>query len=123
MKRLLVAFALAVPLALFAQEYRGTISGAVTDPTGALVAGAKVTVTETQTGTKVAAVSDTGGQYTAPFLLPGDYDISVKMDGFKEAVRKAVHLGAGEHPVDRRPPGCRRCRAIGRGDRGCAAGE
>jgi len=96
---LAVAFVLAVPLAMFSQEYRGTIGGAVTDPSGAVVAGAKVTVTETQTGTRVETVSDSAGQYAAPFLSPGDYSIAVTMPGFKEFVRKGVHLGAGEHPV------------------------
>ena len=98
MKIILVSLLSLAP-ALLAQEFRGAISGAVTDPSGALVAGASVLVVETQTGTRVQAVSDTGGQYTAPFLLPGDYNISVKMDGFKEALRKAVHVGAGEHPI------------------------
>ena len=42
---LAAAFALVLPLALFSQEFRGAISGAVLDPTGASVAGAKVTVT------------------------------------------------------------------------------
>ena len=79
---LAVAFFLAVPLALFSQEYRGTISGAVTDPTGAVVAGAKVTVTETQTGTRVETVSDNAGHYPAPFLAPGDYSILVSLAGF-----------------------------------------
>ena len=94
---LAVACFWAVPLALFAQEYRGTISGSVTDPTGAVVAGAKVTVTETQTGTRVDTLSDSSGQYTAPFLAPGDYSILVRMEGFKEFVRKGFHLGAGDH--------------------------
>ena len=96
---LFVALALAVPVAMIAQEYRGTISGSVTDPTGAVVAGSKVTVTEIQTGTKVDTVSDNAGQYAAPFLTPGDYSIAVRTPGFKEFVRKGVHLGAGEHPV------------------------
>ena len=82
-----------------AQEFRGAISGAVTDATGGTIAGAKVTVTETHTNTKIEAVTESTGQYTAPFLLPGDYDIAVKMAGFKEYVRKGVHVGAGEHPV------------------------
>ncbi|HWC97272.1 MAG TPA: carboxypeptidase-like regulatory domain-containing protein, partial [Candidatus Sulfopaludibacter sp.] len=85
-----------VPAALFCQEFRGTLSGSVTDSTGAVVAGAKITVTETQTGTKVDTQSDNSGQYTAPFLLPGDYQISVKLQGFKEFIRKGVHLGAGD---------------------------
>src|SRR5664279_560030 len=93
----LVAFF--IPVALFSQEFRGTISGAVTDPSGAGIPGAKVTVTETQTGTRIPTVSDNSGQYTAAFLLPGDYDINVQAPGFKAAVRKGVHVGSGDHPV------------------------
>jgi hypothetical protein len=99
MKRSLVAVLalLLVPVALFCQEYRGTISGAVTDATGAIIGGAKVTVTEIRTGAKVETVSDTAGQYAAPFLSPGDYQIDVRVAGFKEFTRKGVHLGAGDH--------------------------
>lgn len=95
----LCALAAALPLTLFAQEFRGTISGSVTDPAGASVSGANVTVTEIQTGTKIQTVSDSSGQYTAPFLLPGDYQIVVRAPGFKETVRKGLHVGAGDHPV------------------------
>ena len=84
---------------MLGQEYRGTISGAVTDATGGTIAGAKITVTETRTNTRIEAATESTGQYTAPFLLPGDYDISARMDGFKEYVRKGIHVGAGEHPV------------------------
>ncbi len=94
----IAALALAAA-ALFAQEFRGTISGAVTDGTGLAVSGVQVTVTETHTNTRIEAVSESTGQFTAPFLLPGDYDITAKMDGFKEFVRKTIHVGAGEHPV------------------------
>ena len=100
------AFVLAVALACLAgssissaQEFRGSISGAVTDATGSMVAGAKVTVSETRTGTRTETQSDNSGHYTVPFLLPGDYDVSVRFEGFKEYVRKAIHLGAGEQPV------------------------
>ena len=76
MKLSLVAvIALSLPAAMFAQEYRGTITGSVVDQTGAMVPGAKVLVTETQTNAKIETVSDSAGQYTAPFLSPGDYDI------------------------------------------------
>ena len=99
MKRCIVAVLalLLVPAALFCQEFRGTLSGSVTDPTGAVIAGAKVTLTEIQTGTKVETASESTGQYSVPFLLPGDYQISVKLQGFKEFIRKGVHLGAGDH--------------------------
>ncbi len=83
----------------YAQEFRGTVSGLVTDVTGAAVPDATVIVTETHTGSKTQSITDSGGQYTAPFLLPGDYDISARLEGFKEYVRKAIHVGAGDHPV------------------------
>src|SRR5262245_39449946 len=82
-----------------AQEFRGTISGVVADATGSVIPGAKVLVTETKTGTKDETTTDSAGHYNVPFLLPGDYEISVKMGGFKEYVRKALHLGAGESPI------------------------
>jgi hypothetical protein len=83
----------------FAQEFRGSIIGTVTDATGSAVAGAKVTVTEINTGTKVETGTDSVGHYNAPFLLPGDYDVAVKSSGFKEFIRKGLHLGAGETPT------------------------
>jgi hypothetical protein len=97
MKLSLVAVvALFMPAAMFCQEYRGTITGSVVDQSGAMIAGAKIVVTETQTNAKIETVSDSAGQYTAPFLSPGDYDISAKIAGFKEFVRKGVHLGSGD---------------------------
>jgi hypothetical protein len=101
MKRVLALgiIALSAALSSYSQEFRGAISGVISDPTGAAVAGAKITVTEINTGTKIETVSDGSGHYNAPFLLPGDYDIAVKMSGFKEFVRKSLHLGAGENPT------------------------
>ena len=84
---------------LFAQEFRSTISGAVSDATGSGVPSAKIVVTETHTGTKIRTVTDAAGRYNAPFLLPGDYDVVVAVDGFKEFRRRSIHVGAGERPV------------------------
>ena len=95
----LVLAVLAISTALYSQEFRATISGAVTDTSGAAIAGAKVTITETNTQTKVETVSDSSGNYAVGLLLPGDYEITVRMDGFKEYVRRGVHLGAGDHPI------------------------
>jgi hypothetical protein len=95
----LVAILFALPGMLSAQEFRGTISGAVTDATGAMVAGARITVTEINTGTKIQTQSDNSGHYNAPFLLPGDYEVSAQVEGFKASTRKGIHLGAGETPV------------------------
>jgi hypothetical protein len=84
---------------LLAQESRGAISGAVTDPTAAAVAGVKVVATEVRTGTKVQTVSDSGGQYALPFLATGEYQLSATLQGFKEFIRKGIQVGAGDHPV------------------------
>jgi hypothetical protein len=92
-------FALLFPAVLFCQEFRGTISGVVSDPTGASLPGAKVTVTEIHTGTKINTVADSAGQYNAPFLLPGDYDVAVQVQGFKSFLQKGIHVGAGDHPL------------------------
>ncbi len=96
---LVAALVVTLPLALYSQEFRGTISGAVTDATGASVAGAKITVTETHTNVKTQAASESTGQYTVPFLMAGDYDVAAQMHGFKEFIRKGVHLGAGDRPT------------------------
>jgi hypothetical protein len=85
--------------AVYAQEFRGTISGQVTDPSGAPVAEAQVTVNETKTGTRQQTASNTSGGYSVPFLAPGDYDIEVTAQGFKRYVRQAVHVGAGDRAV------------------------
>ena len=68
---------------MFSQEFRAAISGTVTDPSGAGIAGAKITVTETRTGTRNQAVSDTAGKFNVLFLLPGDYDIAVQCPGLQ----------------------------------------
>ena len=93
------ALAWSFPFALFSQEFRGVISGVVTDSTGGVIMGAKITVTEEHTGTRIPAVSGSTGEYAAVFLLPGDYDIDVEMQGFKGFLRKGVHVGAGDHTV------------------------
>jgi len=82
-----------------AQEFRGTISGAVTDPTGAVVPGASVVVKEVHTGTTAQTKSDADGQYVVPFLLPGDYTITVTMPGFQTTTHSAVTLESQAHPI------------------------
>jgi hypothetical protein len=100
MKSCLVAvLTLLMPVLVFGQETRGTISGAVVDPTGAGIPAVTVTATETRTGTKASTVTDSVGQYTIPFLAPGQYEVSAAATGFKKAVRSGLELGSGGHPV------------------------
>ena len=84
---------------LNAQEYRGTFTGTVTDATGAAIAKAKITATETRTGTKSTVTSEGSGAYTIPFLAPGVYEITAEATGFKKAIRQGLTLSAGESPV------------------------
>lgn len=82
-----------------AQEFRGTISGTVTDNNGALVPGASVTVREVRTGTTNQTTSDASGQYTVPFLLPGQYTVTAKATGFADLQRTGVTLESQQHLV------------------------
>ena len=66
-----------------AQEFRGTITGAVTDPNGAAVPGATVTVKNIGTNIASTVTTNDEGSYTAPFLQPGAYTISATGNGFK----------------------------------------
>ncbi len=85
--------------AALCQEFRATVSGAVTDPTGAVIADAKITATETGTNAKTQTVSDSRGEYTIPFLAPGEYELSAEAAGFKRFVRQQIQLGPGDHPI------------------------
>ena len=96
---LIFGAALMLPECMFAQEFRGTISGTVTDTAGAVVQGASVTVRETHTGAVNHTVSDNAGQYVVPFLLPGDYTVTVSATGFQTLERKGIALQAQEHPI------------------------
>lgn len=95
----IAAFAAVFSAALFSQEFRSTISGQITDPSGAPIAGVKVTATETRTGVKTPTVTDAAGKYAMPFLAPGQYEITAQAQGFKEAMRTGLALTADEHPV------------------------
>ncbi len=95
----LVLAALLLPCALFAQEFRATISGTVNDQGGAHISGAKVVATQTATGTNTQTVSNADGQYTLPFLAPGTYSLTAEMAGFKRYSQDKIELGSGDHPV------------------------
>src|SRR5437867_6808207 len=75
---------------LKAQETRGSILGRITDPSGALVAGATITATNEATNTGSTARSNEDGNYNVPFLTPGRYTVLVEATGFKKALQKGV---------------------------------
>lgn len=81
----------------WSQDTRGTITGRVTDPSGAVIAGAAVVVTNTAMGTKATLNTSADGIYRASFLSPGTYEIEVIARGFKRVLRNGVEV----HVADR----------------------
>src|SRR5580704_18601480 len=84
--RLLLAILLSFCAISAYAQYRAGISGAVTDPQGAVVTGAKVTVTAKDTGLSQETTTDQNGVYTVNRLAPGLYNIVVEKSGFQKKV-------------------------------------
>jgi hypothetical protein len=82
-------------LAAFGQTF-GELTGTVTDPSGASVSGATVTVRNTATNQLRTVESNEAGNWTVPFLVPGVYDLEANMQGFKTATRKGLILQVGD---------------------------
>ncbi len=74
------------------QASTATIRGIVQDPTGGVLPGATITLTNTGTNAVQTTVTDGRGQYLLAGLFPGTYDMKVEMDGFKTYERKALAL-------------------------------
>ena len=72
-----------------------TLSGTVTDPTGAAVPNAKVTITSPQTGLTRATTTNDAGLYSFPQLPVGGYELSVEASGFKLSKRTGIALTVG----------------------------
>jgi hypothetical protein len=77
-----------------AQSDRGQIAGFVKDQSGAVIPGATVTITNTQTQQSQNNVTDGSGYYAFPALQPGTYNVSVELQGFKTAVTSGIRLDA-----------------------------
>src|SRR5215471_3851934 len=90
----------AVPLLvipMFSQEFRASISGQITDPSGAAVADATIKVTSVERNTVSEAVSNSRGIYLVQFLLPGEYTLDVESPGFKPYLQRGIKLEASDH--------------------------
>ncbi len=77
-------------IAAFAQSDRGTITGTVSDPAGAVVAAATVEAKNAESGTAYQAATTATGNYTLPQLPVGTYELTVSVPGFKKVVRPGV---------------------------------
>ena len=88
----LASMFLALATPLWAQKDGGAIVGVVRDPTGAVVASAKVTVTDVDRGIQVTLSTNDAGEYVASPLRIGRYTVTVEKQGFKKAVAGPVQV-------------------------------
>ena len=86
-------FLVSVPV--FSQGNTGRILGSVTDATGAVIGGVRVTVTDVDRGTSRVLVTDEAGAYNAPSLPPGTYRVGAELTGFKTVERPNIVLEVG----------------------------
>jgi hypothetical protein len=85
-------FAAALCSSAFGQTATGTIQGTVTDSSGAAVPEAKVEVRNSGTGVRYGTVSNTAGSFIQPYLIPGEYQVTVEKAGFEKHVTSAIKL-------------------------------
>jgi Carboxypeptidase regulatory-like domain/TonB dependent receptor len=74
----------------------GTVTGTITDTSGAVITNAIVTAVDTQRGTKRAAVTDSIGRYEIAGLAPATYNITAQKDGFQTTIQKNVTVNVGQ---------------------------
>lgn len=79
-----------VPQASFGQNVYGSIAGTITDPSGSMVAGATVTLTNLDTGETHNMPTTGSGEYTFVNILPGRYKVEAEKTGFKKVIRQPI---------------------------------
>ena len=93
----------ALALALFicasaadAQDFRGGITGRITDAQGGRLPGATVTATHLATNVASTATTDSDGGFSIPYLAPGAYKVTAELSGFKKAAREGIEVRIGD---------------------------
>jgi hypothetical protein len=94
-------FLLSLIFALFAgaQGYFGTVSGLITDQSGATVAGAKVTLVDQEKGFHFDGVSDAAGRYLFRSVPPGIYTVTAEAPGFVKEEKTNIRVNVSENPA------------------------
>jgi Carboxypeptidase regulatory-like domain/TonB dependent receptor-like, beta-barrel len=94
-----LALSLLISVRVSAQVTGATLSGTVTDASGAAIPNSQLSIRNVSTGVVRSVVTDGDGFYTAPNLLPGSYDVTVTASGFKTGVRSGITLTVGAQQV------------------------
>jgi hypothetical protein len=92
----IAAAVLCVTGAANAQQVFGSIYGTVTDPTGAAVPSAKVSITDQEKGTRFDTTTNVDGNYTKDRLIPGMYTVEVQGAGFRKTVSKDIRVNVDQ---------------------------
>jgi hypothetical protein len=93
---LLGVFLLAVTNLSFGQDTNASLSGTVSDPSGAVIPGANLTLTNVATGFQSKFVSDGAGEFSFNNLTPGKYDLTATASGFKQTDQKGIELAVNQ---------------------------
>jgi hypothetical protein len=96
---LLVGCLLAMPAGLLSQGYFGTVSGLVTDPSGALIPNAKVTLVDQNKGFHFDGKSDDAGRYLFRAVPPGTYTVSAEAPGFNKEAKTGIRVDINGNPA------------------------
>jgi hypothetical protein len=98
-RMLLIGLALTVCFSAsisYAQQVFGSIFGTVTDPGGAVVANAKITITDVNKGTKFEVVTDSAGNYNRGQLVPDAYTVTIQAPGFSRVISSRLEVRVDE---------------------------
>src|SRR5258708_18692876 len=91
-----LACVLSAALSASAQDFRGQISGRITDASGGRLPGVTVTATNTATNVATPTTSNGDGEFAIPFLTPSTYTVTAELSGFKKLVRHDVEVRVGD---------------------------
>src|SRR5437764_1196888 len=94
-----VALALAVASSAAGQEFRGAITGRVSDKSGGVLPGVTVTATNVATNVSSTTVTTGEGLFTIPYLTAGTYSVAAELSGFKKSVRSGIDVRIGDRLV------------------------
>src|SRR6267143_6862271 len=92
-----ICLVLLLPAMLFGQAYFGTVSGELTDASGAVVQGAPVVLTDQQKGFTFKATSDSSGRYLFRSIPPGVYLVSAEVKGFEKTQSAQFKVDVNEN--------------------------
>ncbi|HYK06124.1 MAG TPA: carboxypeptidase regulatory-like domain-containing protein, partial [Thermoanaerobaculia bacterium] len=95
LRSLILVVCLLTPFAAFAQLTTGSITGSVTDDSGAALPGVTITAKNTATGVSRTTVTEGDGSFNLPLLQPGTYEVTAELDSFRPAMARGVVVNLG----------------------------